>query len=148
MEYNIIKRLFYFATFILVLSCNSKMETSAETQKKLLTYGNYYYEKGKFAKAIQFYEKYLINDSLNAEIYFKKGTSNFQLYNYYSAQQDYKKAFELNYREPKYFRNVALLSVMLCGDSNEIAKQLEIAKKLYPSDTGINDIFNRYKRNK
>ena len=61
--------------------------------------GNKYYEKDKYEKAIEFFDKAISINSSNADIFFKRGYSKDELELYKEAENDYSRAIKL---DPQY----------------------------------------------
>jgi tetratricopeptide (TPR) repeat protein len=94
---NINFKLITLLVIVTFCSCQFYNEKKEKFRAELIK-ANAFYEKGDYKSALSFYNSLIKKDSLNGEIYYKRGYCKSQLFNPKTSENDYKKAIRFNYR--------------------------------------------------
>lgn len=91
------------------IACKQKRTVNAENREQTLTEANTLYYNRDFKSAVLLFEMLLEKDSLNGELFFKRGYCKVQMDDFESAKKDYHKAVEFNYRIIDAYLNLGIL---------------------------------------
>jgi tetratricopeptide (TPR) repeat protein len=109
-------RKLFFASFILIFcSCTSSLKKSK--REILEQKASYYYNKGIYPEAINYFSELIRIDSTNGEYYIKRGYCNSKSSYLIRALSDYQKAIDLKYDVSSAYLNIAIIAILLEKDS-------------------------------
>src|SRR2546421_7568742 len=99
--------LFYFFIFIFsAISCKeakNKMKPYEFNNKLILERANFYYDNNNYESAIYSLDSLILVDSLNGDLFFKRGYSKSMMPDIIGACEDYKRAIRLDsHRQSAY----------------------------------------------
>ncbi|GAB4171834.1 MAG: hypothetical protein Kow00108_06380 [Calditrichia bacterium] len=93
---------------------------------------NYYFDNGRYQKAISYYEQALMLNDRLADVWVDKGVAYFNLQNYDQAIEDFKKALTVNPAHTKAMYNMGIVY----HTKNEMNKVIEVWETLIKKAPG------------
>lgn len=106
---------------IALVACSSSKNSEEVMSEDLKTRLDRLYSNDQFREAIMVLNQMIPQDTLNGELYYKRGFSYAQVFEYDSSEVDFKKSVDLKYRIVDSYYNLALVHVATMDDSLAIA---------------------------
>jgi tetratricopeptide (TPR) repeat protein len=111
-KYNNLMRQIIILFFIILTSCYSSVNQTINTKisnDSILILAQKYYEQRDYINSLNLYNQLIKYDSLNGELFYRRGNCKGQLQDYIESNKDYKNAIRLKYKNlGNVYYNIAL----------------------------------------